>query len=101
MNKKELKKYETTYQKYVKELYLDSVPDNDAGENYKSFMDFIFILLAPFSYKVEDEMLEYAKKHPNADIAEMYQHFTFLVPPGTLPPDADEWDDDDDDDEGY
>ena len=47
------------------------------------------------------DMAEYAKKHPNADIAEMYQYFTVLVPPGTLPPDADEWDDEEDDDEEY
>ena len=101
MNKNELKKYDTAYQKYVKVRYLNIIPDNDEGENYKSFMDFIFILLAPYSYEVEDEMLEYARKHPKADISELYQHFTFLVPTGTLPPDADEWDDDEDDEEDY
>lgn len=97
MNKNDLKKYDTIYQKYIKEFYQDMVPDDDEGENYKLFMDFFFILTAPFAYEVEDEMLEYAKKHPKADFVELRQHFYFLVPPGTLPPDADEWDDDEED----
>lgn len=98
MDKNDFIRYGTPYQKYIKSLFLDTIPDNDVGENYKAFMDFDFILTFPYYYEVEEEMLEYAKKHPNADIAELYQHFTFLVPPGTLPPDADEWDDEEDDD---
>ena len=96
MTKNDLKKYDTKYQKYIKEHYLDTVPNNDDGDNYKAFMDFMFVLLAPFSYEVEDEMLEYVKKHPKADFSELYQYFTVLVPPGTLPPGADEWEDDED-----
>ena len=97
MTKNDLKKYDTTYQKYIKDHYLDKIPDNDEGKNYKEFMDFMFVLTAPCAYEVEDEMLEYAKKHPDADMWGFYQYFTYLVPPGTLPPDADEWDDDEED----
>lgn len=99
MNKNDLKKYDTVYQKYIKKLYLDTVPDNDDGNNYKEFMDLFFILTAPFAYEVEDKMLEYVKKHPKADLSELAQYFLVLVPPGTLPPDADEWDDDEEDEE--
>ena len=98
VTKNDLKKYDTKYQKYMKECYLDMVPENDDGDNYKSFMDFFFFFTAPFAYEVEDEMLEYAKKHPKADFAELYHYFTVIVPPGTLPPDSDEWDDEEDDD---
>lgn len=98
MNLDKLKKYDTKYQKYIKENYAANIPDDtDSSENYSKVGRFYFILEAPYHYEVEDEMLEYARKHPKADIAELYQYFTFLVPSGTLPPDADEWDDDEDD----
>lgn len=98
MNLDELRKYDTKYQEYIKATYAADIPDDtDTSEHYHSVNEFLFVLQAPYHYEVENKMLEYAKKHPKADLAELSRFFDTIVPPGTLPPDADEWDDDEED----
>ena len=100
MNKDLLKKYDTPYQKLIIERFADAVPDSrDTSENYSKVNWFFYILEAPFHYEAEDQMLQFANEHPKCTIRELDDYFSEIVPDGTLPPDADEWDDDEEDED--
>lgn len=68
-------------------------PKEDAA--YEEQMDFLWISLAPERYLVEEEILSYAKAHPDATLRELNFYFDEIAPEG-LPPgedDAEEGDD--------
>lgn len=69
--------------------------EGDEEMDYASEADFLCLLNAPEQYEVEDEMLEYAKSHPDASMKELVEYFDEIASDG-LPPCASEWDDDDD-----
>lgn len=95
MNKELLLKYDTDYQKLIVDRYYRIIPEKpQTSEEYSLKGIFQFILEAPYPYEVEEKMFEYAKAHPEASVFDMNDYFDSIVPPGTLPPDADEWDDD-------
>ena len=84
---------ESEWVELVRERY---EPDPDVEMSYEDENNLLWLLNAPEQYEIEPEMLEYAKKHPNATMKELVEYFRKIVPPG-LPPCASEWDDDDDD----
>lgn len=63
---------------------------------YEEEQDLLFLLNAPAQYEAEPQMLDYAKKHPQATMRELITYFESFVPDG-LPPCAASWDDDEDD----
>ena len=100
MNKELLLKYDSNYQKLIVERYYRIIPEKpQTSEEYSLKGIFQFILEAPFYYRVEDEMFEYAKIHTDASVFDMNDYFDSIVTPGTLPPDADEWDDEEEEEE--
>ncbi len=42
----------------------------------------LWLLNAPAGYQVEDEMLEYDKKHPDASMKELIEYFDEVAPDG-------------------
>ena len=91
-------KERTEYVKLMVERYHDTAYNPDGTEtSYEACGNYLLLINAPEQYEVEPQMLEYAKKHPEATVRQMVEYFVQIVPPG-LPPCASEWDDDDDDD---
>lgn len=93
MKKTEFEKYNTKYQIALRKKYIDTLPEDNDGDNYDVFSTFLFILAAPEQYEVEDEMLEYLNSHPDATVRELFEYFDSVAPSG-LPPCASEWEDD-------
>lgn len=97
MDRIDWSKYTTEYQRYLIEHYGDGIPYSyDEEDGYARINEFEFMLGAPEQYENEDEMLDYAKAHPDATMRELVEYFDEITPDG-LPPCASEWDDDDDD----
>ena len=87
----------TEFQELVIDRFGEMVyPDGETPISYEADMEYELLYCAPEQYEIETEMMEYAKKHPNATMNELVNYFRKIVPPG-LPPCASEWDDGDDD----
>lgn len=61
----------------------------DLGDtpNYAEENDFLWLLNAPEQYGVEEDMLEYAEKYPEADMRELLAFFDAIAPDGLAPGD--------------
>ena len=96
MNKSEFEKYNTPFQRLLRNMFADSIKDEwKTNEERDLFDKFFFLLGAAEQYEVEKEMTEYIKVHPDVTIDELDDYFEEIVPPG-LPPCASEWEDDED-----
>lgn len=85
----------TPFVKLMVERFTDEVyPNGGAASSDKMLSDYLFLINAPRDYENEDEMLEYAKAHPDASIRELIDYFNEITPDGD-PPCAVDWDDDD------
>ena len=80
MNKSKFEKYNTPFQRLLRNMFADSIKDEWKTNE---------------QYEVEEEMTEYIKVHPDVTIDELDDYFEEIVPPG-LPPCASEWEDDED-----
>lgn len=83
--------YESEWVQLIRERY---EPDPDVEMSYEDENNLLWLLNAPEQYQVEEEMLQYAKQHPQETMKELLLYFDSIVPEG-LPPCADEWEDDD------
>ena len=84
------------YVNLIVDRFCDSVyPDGKTAVSYEAEMDYLCLVNAPGQYENEDEMLAYAKSHPEAEMRDLVNFFFEITPPG-LPPCASEWDDDED-----
>lgn len=90
-DKRKLAQYDTEFQRYMVERYAEDIPEG----NYRDEQQFLFVMEASEQYEVEQEMLAYAKEHPNATVQELDEYFDTITRDG-LPPCAAEWDDEDD-----
>ena len=72
-----MSKQESVWVQYVREHY---EPASDVEMSYEDENNLLWLLNAPAGYQVEDEMLEYAQKHPDASMKE-------LIPDGLTPGD--------------
>lgn len=94
MEKSKLAQYDTEFQRYMVEQYAEDIPEG----SYRDEQQFLFVMEAAEQYEVEQEMLAYAKEHPNATVRELDEYFDTITTDG-LPPCASEWDDDEDENE--
>lgn len=62
-------------------------PAPDVEMSYEDENNLLWLLNAPEGYQVEDEMLEYAQKHPDADMKELIGYFDKVAPNGLAPGD--------------
>ncbi len=86
----------TPFVKLMVERFADEVyPDGGTTSDEDLLNDSLFLINAPRDYENEDEMLEYAKAHPDATVKELLHYFDEITPDGD-PPCAVDWDDDDD-----
>lgn len=60
-----MSKQESVWVQYVREHY---EPASDVEMSYEDENNLLWLLNAPAGYQVEDEMLEYAQKHPDASM---------------------------------
>ena len=99
MIKVDYDKYNTPFQKLLKEKYGSEINANSGDfEESEKYLKFLFLLAACEQYEVENEMLEYVNNHPDATIDDLDAYFDKIAPLG-LPPCASEWEDDDDDED--
>ena len=62
-------------------------PASDVEMSYEDENNLLWLLNAPAGYQVEDEMLEYAQKHPDASMKELIEYFDEVAPDGLTPGD--------------
>ena len=77
-----MSKQESVWVQYVREHYEPAV---DVEMSYEDENNLLWLLNAPEEYQVEDEMLEYAQKHPDADMKELIGYFDKVAPNGLAP----------------
>ena len=75
---------ESEWVELVRERY---EPDPDVEMSYEDENNLLWLLNAPEQYDIETEMMEYAKKHPDATLKELVEYFDKIVPPGLAPGD--------------
>ena len=86
----------TEFQNLIADRYGDAVyADDGTVIDEEAEIDYIWLVNGPEQYENEDEMLEYAKAHPDATLKELAEHWFEITPEGD-PPCASEWDDDND-----
>lgn len=84
----------TPFVKLMVERFADEVYSNGgAASSMELLCDYQLLINAPRDYENEDEMLEYAKAHPDASIKELLDYFDEITPDGDLPC-ASDWEDD-------
>ena len=79
-----MSKQESVWVQYVREHY---EPASDVEMSYEDENNLLWLLNAPAGYRVEDEMLEYAQKHPDASMKELIEYFDEVAPDGLTPGD--------------
>ena len=79
-----MSKQESVWVQYVREHY---EPASDVEMSYEDEYNLLWLLNAPAGYQVEDEMLEYAQKHPDASMKELIEYFDEVAPDGLTPGD--------------
>lgn len=75
---------ESAWVQYVREHF---EPAPEVEMSYEDENNLLWLLNAPESYLVEDEMLAYAQAHPDADMKKLIAYFGSIVPPGLAPGD--------------
>lgn len=78
----DISKYDTEFQTLMRNLFYDDVDLNGGREDTE---ELLYILNAPEQYEFEDEMMDFAKKNPNATLHEFVHYFDITCPDG-LPP---------------
>ena len=69
MNKSKFEKYNTPFQRLLRNMFADSIKDEwKTNEERDLFDKFFFLLGAAEQYEVEEEMTEYIKVHPDVTI---------------------------------
>ena len=70
----------TEFEKLIRERY-------DHGQKMEPEEEgaFMAMLDGPFAFENEDEMLEYAKEHPEATVIELYEYWDSITPEGLAP----------------
>lgn len=77
--------HNTPYQNLIFDRYSKTVPEYPStSEEHSERGIFEFVLEAPFYYEVEEEMMEYAKAHPEATVFDLDNYFESIVPPQTF-----------------
>lgn len=90
----------TPYMDLIEEKYYnDAFDENNNERSYELYMLYLAIINAPFEYENEPEMMAYVKKHPDATMQDVWNHFKEITPDG--PPPGEARMDPEDDEEEY